>query len=377
MENNNQLENKKEPDWFPEVKVYHNGSHYIGIPHTTVRRKKRGKPKEEVFVVSDEDPIDKKATVLPTLKEVDTDMEEELECPFQDEIDAYFEQKQQVKMDVDADMVPSKEENPPKSKLKHVTRASEFKRLDEESKDMKVKDKKQYILRNIKRLFKNDKVAEYYVDMKLYNKWRAKHERRKRFMRKAFLNHFNYFATFTYDDAKHTEESFRKKLMLCLRRLCTRHGWRYMGVWERGGETDRLHFHALVSVPEGLLFGKLEKKTDFNFKTKRLRKTTQHSYFNEKFGRTDFEPIVENVMAYYSAIEYILKYVEKSGERIVYSRGLPMYLITDINSEDVLCRVGVEDKKLVLYDKFGCWDEGEYLGAMSEETKKRMRSTTS
>ena len=48
-----------------------------------------------------------------------------------------------------------------------------------------------------------------------------------------------------------------------------------------------------------------------------------------------------------------------------------------INSEDVLCRVGIEDKKLVLYDKFGCWDEGEYLGAMSEETKKRMRGATS
>jgi len=196
-------------------------------------------------------------------------------------------------------------------------------------------------------------------------------------MRKAFLNRFNYFATFTYDDAKHTEESFRKKLMLCLRRLCTRFDWRYMGVWERGGETDRLHFHALVSVPEGHLCGKLEKKKDFNFKTKRLRRSMQHSYFNEKFGRTDFEPIIENVMAYYSAIEYILKYVEKSGERIVYSRKLPMYLITDINSEDVLCRIGTEDRKLVLYDKFGCWDEGEYLGAMSEEMKKRMRSTTS
>ena len=273
--------------------------------------------------------------------------------------------------------VPAKEEKPPKTTLKRVTRASEFKRLDEESKDMKVKAKKQYILRNIKRLFKNDKAAEYYVDMKLYNKWRAKHERRKRFMRKAFLNHFNYFATFTYDDAKHTEESFRKKLMVYLRRLCTRHDWRYMGVWERGGETDRLHFHALVLVPEGKMCGTLEKKTDFNFKTKRLRRTTQHSYFNEKFGRTDFEPIVENIMAYYSAIEYILKYVEKSGEKIVYSRKLPMYVISDINAEDVLCRVGVEGKKLVLWDKFGCWDEGEYLGAMSEDTKKLMRSTTS
>ena len=34
-------------------------------------------------------------------------------------------------------------------------------------------------------------------------------------------------------------------------------------------------------------------------------------------------------------------------------------------------------KQGVLYDKFGCWDEGEYLGSMSEETKKLMRSTAS
>ena len=377
MENNNQLENKKEPDWFPEVKVYHNGSHYIGIPHTKVRRKKRGKPKEEVFVVSVDDPTDKKASILLTLEEVDTDMDAELECPFQDEIDAYYEPKKQVKMDVNADMVPLNEEKPPKTKLKRVTRASEFKRLDEESKDMKVKVKKEYILSGIKRLFKTDKAAEYYVDRKMYNKWRAVMERRKRFVRKAYLNRFNYFATFTYDDKKHTEESFKKKLKTCLNHLATRNAWKYMGVWERGGENDRLHFHALVKVPNGEMRGELIDKTDYNFKTHRRKKTTQSTYFNELFGRTDFEPIIENDEAYLSAIEYILKYVEKSGERIVYARGVPMYLITDINSEDVVCRTGIEDKKLVLYDKFGCWDEGEYLGAMSEETKKRMRSTTS
>jgi len=371
------LEDKKEQDWFPEAKIYHNGSHFIGIPHTTVRRKKRGKHKEEVFVVSDGDPVDKKASVLPTLEEADTDMDEELECPFQDEIDAYYAQKQQTKMDFNADMVSPKQEKQPKPKVKRVTRASEFKRLDEESKDMKVKAKKRYILKGIKRLFKNDKAAEYYVDSKMYNKWRALVERRKRFERKARLTHFNYFATFTYDDKKHTEESFRKNLMIYLRRFSTRHSWKYMGVWERGGDTDRLHFHALVKVPDGEMQGKLIEKTDFNFKTHRRRKTIQHSYFNEKFGRTDFEKIIDNEAAYDSAIEYILKYIEKTGERMVYSRGLPMYFISDINSEDVLCRVGIEDKKLVLHDKFGCWDEGEYLGAMSEETKKRMRGTTS
>ena len=364
----------KEQEWFPESKIYHNGSHYIGIPHTKIRRKKRGKPTEEVFLVHD----DKTAVKMPKLEEMDTDMDEELECPFQAEIDAFYQREKEVQPKVEkSETTREKPKVERVNSSRRVTRASEFKRLDEESAGMKVKAKKQYICKGMRKYFKNEQATEYYVDQKMYNKWRAVHERRKRFMRKAFLNRFNYFATFTYDDKKHTEDSFRKKLMVYLRRFATRYEWRYMGVWERGGETNRLHFHALVRVPDGELRGELEKKTDFNFKTQRRRTVLQHSYFNEIFGRTDFEPIVENDMAYVSAVEYILKYVEKSGERIVYSRGLPMYLIADIHADDVLCRVGVDDRKLVLYDKFGCWDEGEYLGAMSETTKKRMRATTS
>lgn len=34
--------------------------------------------------------------------------------------------------------------------------------------------------------------------------------RKIRFVRKAYLNRFNYFATFTYDGAKHTEHTFKK-----------------------------------------------------------------------------------------------------------------------------------------------------------------------
>ena len=74
-----------------------------------MRRKKRGKPKDEIFVVSASDATDKKATVLPTLEEFDTDEYDEIECPFEDEINAYYEKKQQIAVDFNADMVsPSK-----------------------------------------------------------------------------------------------------------------------------------------------------------------------------------------------------------------------------------------------------------------------------
>ena len=79
-------EERKEPDWFPNAKVYHNGSHYIGIPHTTNRRKQRPKPQEKVFVIREETDKEtgevaaKTATLLPKLELMDDD--ECPDCPF-------------------------------------------------------------------------------------------------------------------------------------------------------------------------------------------------------------------------------------------------------------------------------------------------------
>ena len=76
-----------------------------------------------------------------------------------------------------------------------------------------------------------------------------------------------------------------------------------------------------------------------------------------------------------STIDYILKYIEKTGEKIVYSRGLPMYVMSDIEDKDVITRTGMEEKKLVLFDDFGCWDEGVYVGVNSEETRAQLRKS--
>ena len=45
----------KEPAWFPESKIYFNGSQHIAIPHTTRRYKKRPKKVEKIFVVPQDD----------------------------------------------------------------------------------------------------------------------------------------------------------------------------------------------------------------------------------------------------------------------------------------------------------------------------------
>lgn len=109
--------------------------------------------------------------------------------------------------------------------------------------------------------------------------------------------------------------------------------------------------------------------------THRMQTTVQNTYFNEYFGRCDFEEIDKNLLRAGNALGYILKYIEKTGEKIVYSRGLPMYLVSDIIDEDVITRTGEEDKKLLLSDDFQCWEEGELIGRIGEETKRRMKTS--
>lgn len=198
--------------------------------------------------------------------------------------------------------------------------------------------------------------------------------RKIRFIRKAYLNKFNYFATFTYDDKLQTEESFHKKLLSALSKLHTRRGWKYMGVWERGGN-GRLHFHALVFVPNGGMVGELIEKRDYDINNKTMRLTIQNSYFNARFGRNDFEKIDQtNIILYNGMLQYLLKYITKTDGRITYSYGLPTYLTADILESDVVCDMGLWTQKLLLFDDATLYDEGEILGTLDD--KEFLRSLT-
>lgn len=70
-----------------------------------------------------------------------------------------------------------------------------------------------------------------------------------------------------------------------------------------------------------------------------------------------------------------MKYIEKTGERIVYSKGLYQYFISDIMDDDIVCPYGEEDKKLLLFDDFKCWDEGLYMGNVSVDVIAKMRKS--
>ena len=70
-----------------------------------------------------------------------------------------------------------------------------------------------------------------------------------------------------------------------------------------------------------------------------------------------------------------MKYLSKTEERIVYSKNLPTYFISDIMDEDIVCHIGIEERKMLLFDDFTCWDEGVMVGKVSKETISQLRKT--
>lgn len=344
--------------FFPECKVYSDGSHYIAIPHTEKPYKPRPKKKEEVItvkIVGTSEKTTPKKESAPQPSDALLPLEKIAIVGIQDE-----EPKQSANI-----LHPNE---------RRMTKKELFNEMYREYAFLKKRERKEKLILALRPYFKTDEATELYVESNLERKQRNLIMRRIRMMRKANLQTFNYFVTLTYNGEIHTEESFKKKLKNTLGHFCTRKDWRYIGVWERSPEKQRLHFHGIFYIPDGTMPGLLFEKNDYNFKSHRRQITVQNTYFNENFGRSDFE-MIEDVNRLGEAMTYLMKYIEKSGEKIVYSRNLPQYFISDIMDDDVVKTIGLEDKKLLLFDDFGCWDEGEYIGAVGKDTIKRMRKS--
>jgi hypothetical protein len=209
-------------------------------------------------------------------------------------------------------------------------------------------DQTEYIIRGLTENFGAGDYADY-VEENIKRKVRNLHGRRRRFRRKAYLNDWSYFVTLTYDDKKHTADSFKRYLKKCLANLHTRRGWKYMGVFELS-PNDRLHFHALVYVPPGQMIGEIIETTDYNMKHRCRKTALQNSFFLESCGRNDFEPIDEYEIEYGNTINYLLKYIGKSGERITYSRAIPTFLFCDVTDDDIAAQMIDYGLKFILFD---------------------------
>lgn len=353
---------------FEEAKVYFDGSHYIAIPHTerdkALKRKER---KNEVIV-------DKETGEVLIIEERTLSFEgvhlewEEIEV----EEDIFPEEP------LTSEALPEPEiVNEGKDEVnKHKSLKDHFEEYYREAQEMPKKERKRHIKEKMKEHIRNEDYLNAFVEKNLERKLRNLICRRIRLTRKANLQEFNYFCTFTYDNKLHNEDSFKKRLKTAFRNLCNRKGWKYIGVWERSPEKKRLHFHGIFYIPEGTMPEVCIERNDYSFATHKRETINQNTYFLTRFGRNDFEPIDDRTRMG-EAMAYLMKYIEKTGEKIVYSKGLPQYFISDIYEDDVITRVGLEEQKLLLFDNFTCYDEGVYVGVVSSEVISQLRKANS
>lgn len=195
-----------------------------------------------------------------------------------------------------------------------------------------------------------------YIQKRLEYKLHCLYLRKKRFRRKAHMNNWNYFVTFTYNDSLCDEDSFRRKLRRCLSNLHTRHGWRYMGVFERAPETNRLHFHGIFYIPEGDMVGKISKETYYSIEHQKVQISFNNSFFAKRFGRCDFKPLNDVLLKSGEAIDYILKYIAKDDGRVIYSRGVASELCKQLPKTEIVSEFVDFVIKCVLYDDVIDWE---------------------
>ena len=187
-----------------------------------------------------------------------------------------------------------------------------------------------------------------YVDIekgKIVNKL---YNRLKRAKRKAYMNEWNYFVTLTYNDKIHTQSSFEKAIKTSLQHFSSRRGWRYMGGFENGEIGERRHLHLLMYIPENQMVGTLYARHDYSTKQRKIVETVSNSFFEKRFGRCDFQAITKVELE--SSLDYILKYITKQNEKLMYSKGLLSEIYTYVPECEVACEYTDYVNKLVLFD---------------------------
>ena len=251
--------------------------------------------------------------------------------------------------------------NIPKKNIPQTdTKKIKFETAYAESQALPKCERRKFVTEKLQDDFPDDKQAEEYVKRQTERKRNNAYKRYTRLWHKVYLQrNWNFFVTCTYSDEKHTEQTFQKTLRNTLKHLVSRKGWKYIGVWERSA-SERLHFH-----PENAMVGELKQVSDYSTKQHRMQTTYQNTHFLKYFGRNDFKEINKSDVV--QSVRYLLKYIEKSGERLVYGGDLPTYFKSDIMDEDIVCPTGIDGRKALLFDDFNCWDDGCLIGKVSPE----------
>ena len=171
--------------FYPECKVYSDGSHYIAIPHTEKPYKPRPKKKEEVVTVR-----------LPDGTFEETALEKESSPPVRSALLPL--EKIAITGEVQKEGEPEQPANILQPNDRRMTKKELFNELYQEYLFLRKRERREKLIAAMRPYFKTEKATETYVDSNLERKQRNLIARRIRLTRKVNLQDFNYFVTVTY-----------------------------------------------------------------------------------------------------------------------------------------------------------------------------------
>ena len=229
-------------------------------------------------------------------------------------------------------------------------------------------DMADYIQAGLKKLYPASSTLRKYILEKIDKKQRNIWKRIKRFKRKVNMNQWTHFVTFTCDPRKHTEESFMKKLRKCLSNLHTRRGWKYMGVFEYGKANGAIHFHALIYVPEGEMIGDVLAVSEYSKKRGERYTRYGNTFFDDAFGKSDLQEVNPVLLKRGGTSRYLVKYITKTGEKALYSKGTPAEICKELSENDEVGTYFDCVTKYVLWDDVLDWERD-----IKDYGKKRLR----
>ena len=161
--------------------------------------------------------------------------------------------------------------------VEEIEKKEQFEAAYKESQKLPRKERKAHMREAMKKAIPDKEQRKEYVERNNERKKTNKIRRKVRLARKAYLQEWSFFCTFTYSDKLHTEESFRKSLRNTFKHLVARKGWKHVGVWERGGENGRLHFHGIFYIPPGGMVGEIVETKDYSTKDHRMHTAHQNT----------------------------------------------------------------------------------------------------
>ena len=148
-----------------------------------------------------------------------------------------------------------------------------------------------------------------------------------------------------------------------------------MGVFEYGETNGSIHFHALIYVPEGEMIGEIVEKSEYSKKRGERYTRYANTFFDKYFGISDFQEVNPVLMKRGGTSRYLVKYITKTGEKIVYSRGLPSEICKELGDTDVVGTYFDFVVKYVFWDDVLDWEKNikDYGKKRGKEFKgKRM-----